>query len=165
MNTSLRKVFPLYTRKLAAPLGVFVLLYLGFILVFGPPYLARKHALTWSLNFKENVIQLTSSMETEEEFIDSLRWRGFEMLIRPENPINGSSTRLIDLDGEYTTYEDYLRSHGSFQSAFPSDTKPYPRIAVKSFGFIICSIDYGISWHLVDNEIVNVSASRSENCV
>lgn len=140
-------------------------IYLLGILLLGPPFVARKHPFTWNLNFQPKIERLASGVSSEEELIDALRRRGFEMWMRPENPINGRAVSYNDRDRDYTTYDDFVRRHEQFQAAFPDVHRIYPRIAETSYGFIPCAHKFHITWQLEGGQIVNLEASDHVVCL
>ena len=85
--------------------------------------------------------------------------------MRPENPINGNVTSLIDRDVNYTTYDDFVRRHEQFQAAFPDSYRVYPRMAETSYGFIPCAHKFYITWQLEEDQIVDLEAKDHVVCL
>ena len=162
--------YPIWFKRLLRLAGAVACTYFAGVLLFGPPYLARKHTFTWELNFQQRVEQLAARMSSEEEFINALRVSGFEIWIRPENPItfkdNGNrSISYKDENRSYNSYEDFVRSHDLFQAAFPDDEPEHPRVADRGYGFVACRHSYKVTWQLRDEKIVGIKANDGWACL
>lgn len=155
----------IWTKRFGWFLSVIAVFYLLGTMMLGPPSLARKHPFTWNLSFQPKVERLAGSVSSEEEFIAALRRRGFEMWMRPENPINGNVTSYKDRDRNFTTYDDFVRRHEQFQAAFPENYRIHPRIAETSYGFIPCARKFQIMWQLENDQIVDLEARDHWVCL
>lgn len=160
-----RMNYPIWTKRIACLLGFILIIYLLGIFFFGPPILARNHPFTWDLGFEQKVERLASTVSSEEELIDALRRRGFEMWMRPEDPIDGNMTSYKDRSRNYTTYDDFVQRHERFQAAFPDNFRIHPRIAEASYGFISCAHKFYIKWQLKDGKIVDLKANEHWVCL
>lgn len=145
-------------------------LYCVAVILIGPPFLARQNPLTWKLNFQENVERLASQEPSEEAFISALRKRGFSIRIPSENPITyqengGLMIRYVDRDRSYTTYAEFVQAHERFQAALPEGYVERPRGADTSYGFLVCSHVFYITWRLSGADIVDLKAAASWDCV
>ncbi|MEZ5809884.1 MAG: hypothetical protein R3D45_00590 [Rhizobiaceae bacterium] len=151
-------------------MSVVACIYLAAIFLFGPPFIARKHPFTWKLDFQQNVDRLATKVSSEEELIDALRIRGFEMWMRPENPItyreNGlRSISYKDPDRSYTTYAEFVQAHDRFEAAFPEDEREHPRVAETGYGLVACRHHFTITWHLQGDEIIDLTAKDGWACL
>lgn len=151
-------------------IGVCASVYLGVIILIGPPYLARQHPFTWSLDFQKNVERLVAQHPTEEAFIKALQARGFRIRIPPQNPVtywkNGvGSISYVDRERTYTTYPEFLQAHERFQSALPENYVEHPRSAETGYGFLVCGHGFSVAWHLVEGKIVDLKAVDQWDCL
>ncbi len=160
----------IWLKRLIRLAGIVACIYFAGLLFFGPPYLAREHLFTWDLNFQHNVDLLAATVSSEEELIVALQKRGFEIWMRPENPVTNKDNGLHSISYKddkrsYTTYAEFVQMHDRFQAALPKDHREMPRVATWTAGFFACAHDYSVIWHLRDGEIVDLKANDSWACL
>lgn len=152
--------------KFAAWIFAVILIACAAVALFwGPPWLARKHPLTWQLNFQENAQSLAEGATNEEDFIDALRRRGFEITMRPEQPVKGNVTSFVDREAQYTNYPEFVVSSERFQAALPEGHRIIGRSAKAGYGMFPCYHTFKVSWRLEAGEIIDVRAGDYQSCI